>query len=54
MPGLTAFAQRTAVHASARIFLSTGLPPFAVEWSLQSGENHAAATRRLPTSSRGL
>ncbi len=33
-------AHRSATHAKPRIFFSTGLPPFALEKCLQSGDNH--------------
>ena len=51
--GLTSNAHLIETQARPLILLSTGLPPFAREKCLQSGENQASATGLSPHASLG-
>ncbi|WP_310734149.1 hypothetical protein [Ideonella dechloratans] len=46
--------QRIPTHASPRMCLETGVPPFAFEKCLQSGLSHTRPTGRFPVTSMGV
>ncbi|KGX48503.1 hypothetical protein Y600_6344 [Burkholderia pseudomallei MSHR3709] len=51
--GFTIAAQRSAIHASPRIFFDTGLPPFALLKCLQSGDSQTRPTGWFPVIAAG-